>query len=74
MNGMDHTPRATSSSRPIQPESGNIAFQDNIAGIDLGMFDQNGYNWGLHTGPSVLDTQNNVNGFEYPWADLWDSF
>lgn len=42
--------------------------------IDTTMFNFNGFDGGVHTGPSVLDTQNNVNGFEYPYADLWDLF
>ncbi|KAF8848606.1 hypothetical protein BDZ45DRAFT_605698 [Acephala macrosclerotiorum] len=73
-SGLDHTPRGSSSLRPVRPDLGSNVYQGTTTGIDLGVFDQNGYNWGLHTGPSVLDTQNNVNGFEYPWADLWDSF
>ncbi len=44
-----------------------------IEGLDPGIFGL-GFNGGVHTGPSVIDTQNSVNGFEYPWADLWDLF
>lgn len=45
-----------------------------VDGLDPGMFGSNAYDGGIHTGPSVMDTQHDVNGFEYPWADLWDLF
>lgn len=38
------------------------------------IFEGGGWRDGIHMGPSVMDTQNEVNGFEYPWADIWDSF
>jgi hypothetical protein len=43
-------------------------------GLDPGMLGFNSYTGGFHTGPSVMDTQHDVNGYEYPWADLWDLF
>lgn len=45
--------------------------------LQIGMreiFEGNEWGDGVHMGPSVMDTQNEVNGFEYPWADIWDSF
>jgi hypothetical protein len=45
-----------------------------VDGLDPGMFGYHTYSGGVHTGPSVMDTQHTVNGFEYPWADLWDLF
>jgi hypothetical protein len=42
--------------------------------LNHGIFSSNIWGDGVYTGPSVIDTQHDVNGFEYPWADLWDSF
>jgi hypothetical protein len=43
-----------------------------MEGFDTGMLGFMGWDGSVHTGPTVMDTQNSVNGFEYPWADLWD--
>jgi hypothetical protein len=61
VNGID-----VGRSLPGQLDSGNDLWNSSTFGIDPGIFDQNGHNWCLHTGPSVLETQNNMNGFEYP--------